>query len=124
MTASTTDRRADRRRDVLLWVGVLSGPITSALHLGISYILVRPSQRYGSAAPIHVATVIALILIAAGAAISWKIWRGVEPPPGPLEGRTRSRSRFMALGGLGLSAFCGLLVLAEALPSFLHTPWD
>jgi hypothetical protein len=125
MTASSkADRRRARRRDALLWVGALSGPAISAAHFGLSYLLVRPSMRYGSAAPIQAATLIALILIGAGALLSWSMWRAVGAAESEIEGRTKSRSRFMALGGLGLSAFCGLLVVAVAIPSFIHTPWD
>lgn len=70
------------------------------LHLNVSYLLVPPSCRTGSAWPIAAATVVALLAMALPAHRSWRIWQ-----------RDGGSSLVGLLGGAGLLLTC-VFVLA------------
>lgn len=113
-----------RRREAMLWAGIFAGPSAWSLDLGLSYLLVWHARRTGHAYWLYIVTAAALGLAALGAAFAWKVFGEVRSDTSELEGRTRGRARFMALGGLLLSVFSALLIIAEAVPKFILRPVD
>ena len=111
------------RRDVLLWLGLLAGPIAWYLHEQLSYMLAPSACAAGSHAFLHLVTLGTLLLAAAGAAVAWGRWKAL--PEGSTErGETReeaetSRARFMALAGMTSCAAFALIILADEIPNLV-----
>lgn len=107
-----------------LWVGFLSGLIAWKLQLMVNYALVPYACWQGLTALIHLASGATLVLALGAAAVAWRSWRrlgeGVEMESGGVTGR----SRFMALSGVALGLFFGLLILGQWLPNLLLGPCD
>lgn len=102
-----------------LWAGILAGPIAFALNLTATYALVHWTCATDRQSLLHLISVVAFILVLAGSGISWLALQHV---PRSLEtdgGSPRARARFMALLGLGSSAFFALAVIANAYPQWV-----
>jgi hypothetical protein len=100
-----------RRRppDAALWAGVLAGPIGWASDLGISYAIVKRTCGNQHTIVLHIVTLAAVIVIAAGAFFAWR----------SLGQADRDRVRFMAALGLLSCAFFALVVVATAIPEWV-----
>jgi hypothetical protein len=106
-----------------LWAGLLCGPIAWLLQLQTAYILVPWSCAYDvNAISLHLVTVVALLLTAAGGFISWRNWQRTGKKEHDDEGGTVTRSRFMAVLGLFTSAMFFLTILVQGIPSFILHP--
>lgn len=121
MANPTTDPREPRieRRDVLLWLGVLAGPFAWALQQQVSYMISPTLCAAGHRGVLHLVTLGALLIAAAGGAVAWHRWRAVyagSTSKGIPEG---SRVRFMALGGMAACVFFALVILATEIPNFV-----
>src|SRR5437763_553869 len=81
----------------LLWTGILAGPIVWALDLTISYALVQWACGHKAQFVMHLITVASLLMIAGGAAASWRAFSR-SPDEATEDGsRPVDRGRFMAL---------------------------
>jgi hypothetical protein len=102
-----------------LWTGILAGPIAWAFDLTASYAIVKwvcHTQQY---AVLPLITIASLVLVLAGAAISWTAMiRTVNDAPTD-GGRPRERARFMAVLGLASCALFALQILAGAIPHWV-----
>jgi hypothetical protein len=105
-----------------LWRGVLMAPSAWALQLGIGYALVDWICENGHTILFHLLTLAALLLAASGLYPAWHCWQiaGTQWPDSG--GEPVSRSRFMALGGLMLSIFFTVAIIAQWLPTLLLDP--
>lgn len=101
-----------------LWTGILAGPTAWMLDLGIAYPLAQLSCIHGRSPIVGWLTIGALLMIAGGA---WVSWRSLQALPDlPTDGGTpEPRARFMALVGLGTSAFFTLVVIAGDLARWI-----
>jgi hypothetical protein len=106
-----------------LWAGIVLAPLAWSVHLSVSYFLAgvvchRPWNLALPAASILLAGV-ALI----GARFAWRNYTatGREWPQGDLDG-VLIRSRFLAVGGLLLSALSVLLIFAQTIPMLVLSP--
>jgi len=105
---------------VSLWAGALAGPIAWALSQQVTYLLATLDCSYGRDFPLSPVMVATLLLALGGGALSWRNWRRAGEGL-PDEGRgTLSRSRFLAAGGLLISGFSALMIVAEWLPIFFY----
>lgn len=100
----------------ILWTGLLAAPVAWALDLTISYAIVPWTCSSQQIFVLHVVTLGALAMTAGGAAASWTALQrapatAVDDGPRPID-----RGRFMALLGLLVSAFFGLVMIANAVP--------
>lgn len=107
---------------IALWFAVLAGPVAWFAHLMASYSLVYYACAAGSGWILPLVTVTALVLATAGGWVAWRSWNGVGRPEEPTGGGAEGRSRFLALTGIGSSAFFILIILASGLPSFFFHP--
>ncbi len=105
-----------------LWFGMLAGPVSWFLHLNVSYALVRKICETGDIWLLHLTTLVTLVPALAGVAVAWLSWRRLREPKVTTGPGTLGRSRFMALGGLGLSGFFALTLLVAWIPDFLIEP--
>jgi hypothetical protein len=101
-----------------LWVGWLAGPVAWTLHLMVSYLLVEWVCATGNVWTLHAVTVATALLAAVGASVAWRQWAAAGRA-WPRSGGGRSPDRFLAVGGLIISAFSTLIILAEGIPNFI-----
>ncbi len=106
-----------------LWLAILVGPLAWLIYLQTAYALVpwtckRPT---GAMIALLAAGVLALALSTAGLATAWQAWRRAGRP-GAGTGTVTSRTRFLALTGIGTSALFVLVVVAGMLPLLLLAP--
>jgi hypothetical protein len=108
-----------RASSISLWSGILAGPIAWAINLQLRYALVRWACEEGSrwvllwiAVPLLAICVAGAFLARTGLAI------------GESETVYPMRVRFMAYGGLMLSAIFAITILASMIPDFFLTPCD
>ena len=99
-----------------LWTGILAGPIAWAIDLTASYAIVKWTCSSQHTIVLHLITLGALLMIAAGAAASFTALQRVPEQAIDDGPRPFDRGRFMALLGLLLSAMFALVVVASAVP--------
>jgi hypothetical protein len=113
------------RRLAALWVGVLAGPLTWAALLEVNYTMSYVACEQRHSWMLHLATGVALALIALGALVVWRaapsLGRHELPSTDPAETAVL-RARFMAIGGLALCGFFFLVVLATEIPVLVLPP--
>lgn len=103
---------------MLLWTGILAGPLAWAIDLEASYALVKWSCATHRSDALQLITVGALALTGAGAAVAWAAWRRTVREGGH-EGRREQRARFMAVLGLTSSALFAITIVAGAVPHWM-----
>ena len=99
-----------------LWSGVLAGPIAWACDLGVSYALVKWTCSHGAQSVFVLITLAALVVVAAGAWLSWNALERTSEAVQTDGGEPHQRARFMAVLGLTSSALFGVTILAAAIP--------
>jgi hypothetical protein len=111
---------------LVLWAGVLAGPIAWAADLGVSYAIVKWSCGHQTIAVLRLITLATLAVIAGGAYASWRAL-SLAPDDVPLDGPPThagpvlvlSRARFMAVLGLASSALFAVTVIGMAVPRWV-----
>jgi hypothetical protein len=97
---------------VVLWIGILAGPIAWATNLLVGYALAHWTCNSQHQFVLHLFALGALIVTAAGASAALHSARQI-PRETPTEGgRPIDRSRFMALLGLMMSALFATVLIA------------
>lgn len=121
--ASSTSHPAshERRRSLALWVGLLTGPVVWLALLQTNYVLAYVACETRQTWFMHLATGIAVILVAAAGFGAWRASAGPvlseEQPSGPLSDETgRQRARWMAVGSIAFSAWFILVILVMEIP--------
>ena len=102
-----------RPSSVALWTGILAGPLAWASALEAKYALVQYACHNHAQWIMWAITLAALVITAFGALCSWRGW--VDDTP---------RVRFMAIGGLLLSAAFALSIISMAIPDLFLRPCD
>jgi hypothetical protein len=99
-------------RTVGLWLGLLAGPTAAFADVAVSEAYVEHTEAHASRAWLLVFAVVAVLVCAAAARIAWR--SGV-----PGEAAEHERIDFMAKGGVAVSLFSILVVLAELVPKLV-----
>jgi archaellum biogenesis protein FlaJ (TadC family) len=108
----------------MLWSGIVLPILAFILQQQASFLLTPFVCHTGNRAVLYVVSVVALLIAAAGGFIARSAFRSVpERPPEELD-RTSARRRFMALAGMLTSVLFCLVVIAMAIPGFVHRPCD
>jgi hypothetical protein len=103
-----------------LWGGVAAGPLAWAIQLEANYALSYVACEQRHTWMLHLVTIAALLIVAAGAFAAWS----ARPPltvAGP-SSAGEDRSRFMAVGGLAMCAWFTLVILATEIPAVVVHP--
>jgi hypothetical protein len=108
-----------RPSSLSLWSGILAGPIAWIINLQLRYALVPWACAHSSR---RVLTIIAIPLIVICIAGAFLARTGLAV--GETETAYPMRVRFMAYGGLMLSAIFALTILASMIPDFFLSPCD
>jgi hypothetical protein len=116
MTAGTGGVPAEQLRapgEILrLWAGILTGPLVALLEQGVQYLLVPGACAGGRELPLHLAALVALLLIAGAGMVALREWRRAGTVADDAAG-ARARSRFMAIVGVLTTGIFGLVVAAH-----------
>lgn len=99
---------------------VAGGPIWWACHLGASYWLIPRTCRWGQEWPLHLVTVLFLVLIGRALLSGVQVMRAARAALG--DDPTRSRDIFLGTVGIGFAALFGAVTLVEWLPVFSFSP--
>jgi hypothetical protein len=104
---------------IALWYGVLAGPLVMAAEQEADFALVHWACLNDAVWVLRLIDLVALILVAAAALVAWRCWTqaGRENPDDA--GGIPAATRFMALGGVGLSAMFFLAILSHGISMFL-----
>lgn len=102
-----------------LWTGILAGPLAWAFDLTTSYALVKPLCRSQNDAIFQLITIVSLVAVIGGAAVSWMAMSSTAGDVPTDGGRPRQRARFMAILGLASCGLFGLQILAGAIPHWM-----
>lgn len=102
-----------------LWAGLAAGPLAWAALLQTNYVLSYVACEQRHTWMLHLATAVALALVALGALAAWR----ARPADDEIASATaEARARFMATGGLALCAGFALVILATELPVLILRP--
>lgn len=123
MAAALDQRYTSGRGLAELWTGFLLAPLAWALHLSVSYFLADVACEGGWLLLLPGASVLFGAAALAGAWFAWTGFQrtGREWPHGD-DGGVVMRSRFLAVGGLLLSAISLLLIVAQTIPLLFLRP--
>ena len=122
MTAETEKYFSHTEGLLALWFGVLAGPIAWLVQMETNYILAQLVCSRASEVALHLISLSALLLAAAGGFTAWRLWqRSGREWPGE-SGGILPRSRFMAVLGLLMSSQFFLVILAQEIPSLFFKP--
>ncbi len=102
-----------------LWGGVLIAPAAYFFQLCVAYGLVSWVCRSGNSFVITLVTIVALALCGFGGFLAWRNWRSVGAEFTEDKGDPVNRTRFMAVGGLILSALFFVAILAQEIPNWI-----
>jgi hypothetical protein len=106
----------------MLWIAVFMAPVAFFLHLQVNYALVPWACSTGNTFPIHIATFVAMALAGAGCFTTWRSWRHAGTIwPDDARG-SLTRTRFMAALGFLMGILFLLVILAQAVPTFIFEP--
>jgi len=127
MPSSTLDRGSldSGARVAALWIGVLAGPLVWTMLLETNYLLSYVACEHKHTWMLHLATAVALALVAVAGFGAWRAAPSLGtdelPSTNPIE-TGLLRARFMAMGGLALCAFFILVIVATEVPVLLLHP--
>lgn len=123
-TGADEDRRTARSvNPLLLWLGILGGPIAYGLVRLAGIVLVVNSCRHGSGSPVllglsgsqtlmvAITTLCALVALASGL-LAWHSWRRLRGETERRSGESTRAGPFWALGGIFLSAIFFAFIVA------------
>jgi len=106
-------------RDLALWIGLLAGPFVWLCSFEANFALVPWTCIWQGKLALYLVSLVAFVLSGGAALVSWNIWSRLGREPDPEGGDTLSRSRAMAFGGVVISGFSCIIILAQAIVEFL-----
>ena len=87
-TQQHADQPTSVGRVLLVAFAILGAPVTWMLHFNVMYFLVQPACRFGGNGFFHVASIVAIVLIATSGGMAWRVGReSAESFRGKLEGK-------------------------------------
>jgi len=101
------------------WTGVLGPPIVWFIFLQVNYILATSACLRTRNSALAAVAAAAILLSAAAGVAAWRSWRTAGASSETEQGGLVVINRFIALLGLGMSAFFILLLIASAIPIFV-----
>ena len=102
-----------------LTLGVVLGPIAALVNEELIYVSNMWACGTGGQLVMHVVPLVCLLVTVGAGFLAWSDWvrvgRGVEDEAATVD----SRSRFLALAGMGISALSALIILGQWLAIFV-----
>jgi hypothetical protein len=103
-----------------LWFSIFAPSLAWVTAFTVSFVLTSEVCATGRRWILFLVTGSALTAAALGAAAAWRTWKRLERG----DGSPGHRRRFMALSGLLLALYFGLVIVALAIPQIVHRPCD
>ncbi len=107
---------------IALWMGPLIGPLAWLIDLQASFSADRWSCENGTAAPLHWATIICLMVTLGGVWLTWRQWSHAGKQWPGEEAGVMPRSRFVSFVGLCVNLIFVLAILAQSVPKWMLSP--
>jgi hypothetical protein len=105
-----------------LSLGLVLGPFAALANQQLTYVVNMWACGHRERGVMHLIPILCLLVVAAtgvAAHLNWRsLGRGFEDELGAIE----TRSRFMAILGIAISAFCAIVILAQWLAIFVFDP--
>jgi hypothetical protein len=117
----TATELATPRATGALWFGVLAGPFAWLWVELISYAMVHWACESDMRFAIQLLILFFLLVAIAGGITAWRMWHRTGAEWDDSAGGVPGRSRFMALGGMALSAIFSLAIIGQGYSSFVLT---
>ena len=105
--------------EVMLWAGIMTGPIVWFINLESAFALAPLACSAKSKAFLYVVSGVSLVLIALAGALSFSQWKVPERSPSGGIVPVQPRRRGMAFAGIGISGLSFLVICAQAIPNLL-----
>jgi hypothetical protein len=122
LTSAKPSIRHVEREDVLLWLFVVTPIAAWIAAQQLSYLATRSLCASGHRWVLFLVMVPALAAAAAAGAASWMKWQGLASKHST--DVIPAYRRFMALGGVLMSAICSVSILALMIPAAIHRLCD
>ena len=106
----------------VLWAGVLVGPMAALVQLQANYALVLWACGSGQTWPLHLVSLLALLLAAGAGLLAWRNWRRAGAEWDDDRAGVLPRSGFMAAVGMLVSAHSALVIIAQWIAVFVFGP--
>jgi hypothetical protein len=111
----------DAKREIALWTGVLAGPTIWLTLLEVHYVMSYVACETRAMWFLHLATLIALAIVAGAGMWGWSAGRGPRDLPEPLTApisyeTSDARARWMGHASVVLSAWFILVILTMEIP--------
>ena len=102
-----------------LWAGILIAPAACAANLALGYMLVHPACLGNDTTALRVVQVLSLAAALGGLLVAWGTLRGERAGASGEAGDSRQRSSFLAHLGVWTSVLFVVVIVAQAVPSFV-----
>ena len=112
------------RRVTQLWAGILLGPIAWAVDFVLSYAVTHHECSTGAMHWLRVSSALAVLVSLWAAYLGWDSKRRLPEDVSLHGGTVLSRSRAMAIAGIGMGLWFAMIIIAEAVPRFMLSPCD
>ena len=112
--------RATRRDAVLLWTGILTGPLLWFTQQQLCFVLVPWVCRHGGVIWLHGVTFACLAGTLAAGGLGLAYWGRERRRPDPTAGQ--QRVQFMGTLGILSGLFFAAVIIAQGIPNFLLDP--
>lgn len=122
--SETEERFHQPRALAALWYGLLAGAVAWKLQLVVNYAVVPYACWNRVEILNHAASLLTFSLALSGCWVAWRTWKQAGKDGDVEAGGIVGRSRFMAVGGLALSALFALMILGQWLPNLMLSPCD
>ncbi len=120
--ASADEYFSSRPAIAQLWFGILAGPLIAAAQQEAAFILVPWACTTGMYPFLWITTLAGVIVALSAAFVAFRLWKLAGESWPTDEGGPVPRARFMAAGGLILSLFFTLFVIAQGIPMWILSP--
>jgi hypothetical protein len=104
------------KRETILWISVLTGPIVWFSSLEVNFALSPVLCGMQSKAPVYWVSIASLAITALSGMLAWRQWREVGRPNATPRFGPPSPLRWLAIAGMSLSCFSFLVILAQTVP--------
>jgi hypothetical protein len=108
-------------RIAALWTGLLLAPTAFLINLELGYALVPTACRTGRTLPLHLVHLACLLLAVAGILIA-RGYRGPSEVTGADGDDRTAQACFMGRLGVAVGLLFALVILSQAIPSFVLSP--
>lgn len=122
MSSTSAERRQQPRATVAQWIGVVGPGLVWLAQFEVRYALAANEPGSGAHAAMVLIGLAGLILLAGCGVLAWRQWRFAEASPLDDFSGIGSRTRFMGVLGLAMTALFALVTVAQMLAELFIAP--